>query len=357
MQDDFMHGLFILAAQRLSGQRTPRALVHLMKGRKNNQVLSDASLFQLSLLYGFLSAWDNKEIENVVGELFELHWITQQQEGSKAILLCTDEAKGQLAAWEQIYRYSACMQAVSTVQTRERTVRFWKRLELLVQTLSNLTQQQHRFLPVIEERNVQHEVRRILKQYGTQELARQLKLELAEWMGHLSEWEQKIVLLRLSGKQKAGQTYNQIGELLAKPEGFVLMHQLRMGAERIRTMDSVQTEGFSVLRLLDDCAEETALSESARHTKNLLDEGLSLMEIQKRRSLKRGTIEDHLVEIALSSPLFDITRFVERDKIDFIHAIMHSHQTRRLGEIKRIAGESCTYLDIRLACTRSRMEA
>jgi uncharacterized protein YpbB len=356
MQEDFIHGLFILAAHRLSGQRTPRALVHLMKGRKNNQVIADASLFQLSLLYGFLSDKENQEIENLVGQAFDHGWITQRQAGSKLMLLCTDAGEAQLDNWDKLYGYSSCMEAVFNIQMREVSLRFWKRLELLVQTLSNLIQQEHRFLPVIEERGIQNDIKGLVKQYGMEDLARQLKADISKWLENLSDWEQKAILLRLSGKQKAGLTFNQIGQQLNKPDGFVFMHLLRLGAEQVSAMEKFEGERFSVFKLLVDSKEEAALSESAKLTKKMIDEGLSLAEIEKRRSLKRGTIEDHLVEIALGDPLFDITQFVEGDKIAFIHTIMNEHETRRLGEIKKIAGESYTYLDIRLACTRSGRE-
>ncbi|WP_027417452.1 helix-turn-helix domain-containing protein [Aneurinibacillus terranovensis] len=367
MSETYAYGIVLLLAERFAGNRSPRALVHLLKGRKNHQVIQDAALFGVSLLYGFFSSLTYEEIEGLVKETIVRGWTAIRADKRNGIekglrnetIVCTETGEERLRKWEETYHYESGLRVIQSVHDRRRAVRFWKRLELLVQTLSYLSQRDRKFSPVVEERIIQQDVKYLIGHHEPLELSRNLKREIAEWMTRLEDWEQQILLFRLSGRNKTGLTYPQLAHRLGKSADFVRFHLLRLAAERLAqvtngfsTTDERQADSNPCLFFLLGAQEQAAaLSETSRKTKQMLDAGLSLDEIGHRRRLKKGTVEDHVVEIAIADPAFDITRFVTREKIAYIHRIMRERNTRKLGEIKKITGEFCTFLEIRLACT------
>ncbi len=56
--------------------------------------------------------------------------------------------------------------------------------------------------------------------------------------------------------------------------------------------------------LLSDLQAESALTQSARKTFELLEKGFPIERIAAVRNLKTATIEDHIVEISLHQPAF-----------------------------------------------------
>jgi uncharacterized protein YpbB len=350
MNNRFEEGLFLIAAARFQGERTSQAIVHLLRGRKNNQVIADAALFGTSMLYGVMRTIPADDVRSCLDALIERGWI-EVQPGEKERVYCSAAGKEELRQLETIFHYESCLKAVASVHEKVRAVRFWKKLSLFVQTLSHLIEGETLFYPVVEQRELQQEVKRILVTYpDKRKLAIQTKKEIEQWMELLHEDERRLILRRLSGKARAGLTYRQLGEVIHTAEGAAALHLIRLAAEQLARVSSGL---YPVLmQLAGSQADEVTLTQTARQTKALLDQGYSFEEIVHRRRLKPGTIEDHLVEIAIADPGFDIRMFVSQEKIDRIHEIMLEKRTKKIGEIRRAAGDEYSFLEIRLASVR-----
>ncbi|MBN6188555.1 helix-turn-helix domain-containing protein [Aneurinibacillus sp. BA2021] len=351
MNTRFEEGLFLVSAARFQGERTSQAIVHLLRGRQNNQVVADAALFGTSMLYGVMRELPVEEVRRKLDRLIERGWIRVPSDAKEGVF-CSDAGKAELAACEALFRYEACLSAVASVHEKARAVRFWKKLSLLVQTTSYLAAGETLFYPVIEHRELQQEVKRVIKSIGDPpRLAVRLKEELARWMRELTEEEQQLILRRLSGKARAGWTYRQLADASHTAEGAAALHLLRLAAEQL---ERIEAGPYPLLRqIAEQNAKEAGLTRTAQQTKALLDQGCSFEEIVRRRALRPGTIEDHLVEIAIADPAFDIQPFVSREKMERVHAIMRESGMKKIGEIRREAGESYSFLEIRLASVRA----
>ncbi|MED0737413.1 helix-turn-helix domain-containing protein [Aneurinibacillus thermoaerophilus] len=351
MNIQFMEGLFLLAASKFQGERTPQAIVHLLKGRKNNQVIADAALFGVSMLYGALHAFSVEEVRRMLDDLIARGWLGVRP-GKKAGVFCLPAGEAALMKREARFRYEACCRSVSSVHEKVRAARFWKKLSLLIQTFSYWIAGEALFYPVVEQRELQYEVKRVIKTYPDKlEAARRMKEEMVRWMEGLAEEERMLLLRRLSGKARAGLTYRQLASMLDTAEGAVEMHVLRLAAEQLRRLSS---GAYPMLaKVAGSRSDDAALTQTARWTKALLAAGFSLEEIVRQRGLKPGTIEDHIVEIAIADPAFDIHPFVSPEKVERIHAIVREKGTKKVGTIKREAGDSYNYLEIRLALVRA----
>lgn len=345
----FTEGVYILAAARMAGERTPQAIVHLLRGRKNNQAIADAALFGLSMLYGLFRSHTLGSVQGELNRLIDDGLLVVRPQGDRLSVYVSAAGEAKLAQVDEEFGYTACLASVSSVFERIRAVRFWQRTALLVQTVSQLVYKEPHFYPVVEERALQHDVKRVLRAYPDRlELGVQVKQELCSWMEQLVEWERELLLRRLSGKPRAGWTYAQLGAQLDLADGAVALHLIRLAAEQVMRCDKKR---FPVLSHFVE-APDDGLSQSAHQTKKMLQEGRTVEEIIQLRRLKRGTVEDHIVEIVLADPAFPLDSLVKAEKLARIHAFVSETGTRKIGDIRRVLGEAYSYLDIRLACAR-----
>lgn len=345
---EWNRSMLLLACRQMNEERSLQAVIHLLKGRKSHQVMQDASLFGTSLLYGELRKLPKEEIE---GELHSLNLQGYIQIHSRRSVGCTEEGERICQQWLKKMGLESCLKAVHSVGQKEGILQFWLHLELLVQTLSYMSQGDSFFYPVIEQWSIREEVKKFFYQGGNvKSQSAQLKKELAKWLKDLQEWEQKILLLRWSGKGKAGLTFPQIGEILHQPSGWVRFQLYRLIAEKITNL--YPDKNSILYQLAYSQQEPQGLSQSARITRRYLGEGMDLQGIASTRGLRMGTIEDHIVEIALVDPAFSITPFVEQEKVKRVYELIKNHGTRKLGELKRIAGDEFSFLEIRLVSAR-----
>ncbi|MEZ2660727.1 helix-turn-helix domain-containing protein [Aneurinibacillus aneurinilyticus] len=351
MNVEFEEGLFLVAASRFHGERTPQAIVHLLRGRKNNQVIADAALFGTSMLYGVMQGISADEVRNRLNTLIERGWI-EVHPGVKEGVCCSMVGKEELQKRERTFHYEACLNAITSVHEKVRAVRFWKKLSLFVQTASYLAEGETLFYPVIEQRELQQEVKRVLLDNPDRRmLVSQVKQEIARWMEERNDEERQLILRRLSGKARAGLTYRQLADALHTAEGAVTMHIIRLAAEQLVCMESSSYP--LLMKLADKRAGEAGLTRTAQQTRSLLNKGYSFEQVVHRRGLKPGTIEDHLVEIAIADPDFDIQRFVSYKKIKRIQAVMREKGLKKISEIRREVGDEYSFLEIRLASVRA----
>lgn len=351
MNIQFEEGLFLIAAARFHGERTPQAIVHLLRGRKNNQVIADAALFGTSMLYGVMQSISADDVRNRLDTLIERGWI-EVHPGVKEEVCCSLAGEEELQKREKAFRYEACLNAVTSVHEKVRAVRFWKKLSLFVQTASHLAEGETLFYPVVEQRELQQEVKKVLLENSDRRmLVSQVKREITRWMEECNEEERQLILCRLSGKVRAGLTYRQLADTLHTAEGAAALHIIRLAAEQLARMESSSYP--LLMKLADRRTGEAGLTRTAQQTRLLLNKGYSFEEIVHRRGLKPGTIEDHLVEIAIADPDFDIRKFVPQEKIKRIQAVMSEKGLKKIKEIRHEVGDEYSFLEIRLASVRA----
>ncbi|WKB37108.1 helix-turn-helix domain-containing protein [Terrilactibacillus sp. S3-3] len=99
-----------------------------------------------------------------------------------------------------------------------------------------------------------------------------------------------------------------------------------------------------------------SLSASAVSTYDYLKQCLTLAEIAKKRTLALGTIEDHVVEITLKVPGFDIGSFISDDIYKEVQQMIICLKTRRLKPIKEAMGDRASYFQIRLVLAKEMIE-
>ena len=95
--------------------------------------------------------------------------------------------------------------------------------------------------------------------------------------------------------------------------------------------------------------------DTVSETKKMLDGGLSLKEIAKRRGLKVETIIDHIEQIKIAEPnynIYNLRNSISKNKFREIYGAFKkvglTDGNYRLAPIKELLGKKCSYEDLRL---------
>ncbi|KXG43368.1 helix-turn-helix domain-containing protein [Tepidibacillus infernus] len=342
---------FILwVVYQLNGDRSITGVVRILKGSYAKQTIQDTQFYNLHPYYGLFDGISANEIINQIEELTKHHFLYIQNEQ----LIITPQGINQLDKLKrnivknQLFHIEQDHSILLIDRTTKNT--FWKRLSLLIQTLSYLSYHDFHFSPVISDLPVQKWVKKLLISNTTdrvQRLTNQLHLEMNQLKDDLSEPEQKILLYRLSGRHRMAFTWRQLEEEL----GYSIQEiKIMFNNLTYRLLQKVYHDPtrFKLLNMISEIDNKRSyLSPSTIKTMQLLNHGFSIEEIARKRGLTEGTIYDHIVEIILHSPI-DLTRFTDEWKIEQIRELYRSIGSTNLSEYKKRLDPAISYHEIRM---------
>lgn len=338
---------FLTLIEKFHGERSISGIYHLLRGKRSSQTLQDRVIFAVQPYFQSIDTISREEMATIYHDCEQRGLIECLTEGhyclSQKGLRRLDELKDTHDIPEGLF--------YSNYIDQERL--FWKKLSLTVQSLSHLNHQESRFLPVSHERDVLDWTKRFLKKM-TQErsqLSYKFFLECHKGLSHFSNLEATIFVQQLSGFQQTGLTLKQIARvenrdiyettLLFKSSLRALIHEI----------DHRKSE-YPLLSQLVDTKNANGLTVTAEKTRHLIDQGLDIRRIADIRHLTMGTIEDHLVEITMHHPDFEVKAFVSDDIYIKVKNLLEQLSTKRLKRIRVAAGEDVSYFQIRLVMAK-----
>jgi uncharacterized protein YpbB len=332
--------VILYGLKQINGERTSASVYHLLKGKRSSQTLQDGTIYHLSFLFGIYKKLDRHTYDEQIHTLLTGNFIEQVQENTYMLTVAGEKALKQNSNLFPIHLHG--------LHYGEAGEKVWKRLSLLIQTVSNL-QYGTSFLPVQQEPEVTNWVKRFVlsSPYSREQLRDVLYKECEAILAQVSEQEAAIFVLKLTGAGRVGYTTLQLAQLLKKDVFHI--HLLFLGVLHFITKTIVkQREEYPLLGTLLSDIKANVLSVSTQKTYALWKQGKSMEEIAAIRGLKQNTIEDHIVEIAMNEPSFSIQSFLSTETIDMVkRAIAHTN-TRKLRVLKHYVGEEVDYFAIRL---------
>lgn len=320
----------------VDGQRTVSSPYHLIKGKKSGQTIQDIGYFGLHPYFAVLPKLDKQDYLASIGRL---------------------EAQGLLLPDEHAIRLGRAASGLDIPPTplngwkyRGNESRFFARLSLVLQTMSNFMQGHKRFDPVVTDETVQAWTKAYLNRIDFRSAAIQgalkSQIETSLALAKISENHKDILVKRLSGFGVGGLTWDQLAM-----EHSVMPIDVKIAAvETLHAwLDVLEGMEYPLLSgMLEGIIQQSALTESAKRTRNLSERGFSLGQIAELRQLKTSTIEDHFVEMAMNDPAFSAAPFMDRQLIKSIHQTSEELKSMRLRDIKERLPEA-SYFQIRLA--------
>ncbi|WP_262173018.1 helix-turn-helix domain-containing protein [Saccharococcus sp. Marseille-Q5394] len=336
-----LSSILLFVISKMNGQRTLNAGLHLLRGKKSGQTLTDVEYFNVKPFFAILPKLEETTYTKAIDKLLDSGLIIQDEkfiklteEGSKSI---KDLPDFHFRGWDY----------------RGREMIFFGRIALLVQTLSYVRKGEFSFNPIQKDRDIQIFVKRFLERQPITDpgFAKQIgdELKKAVLKSGMNDIQKYIFVCRLTGKTETAKTWDQLSS------------ELEMGTDalRLQYIESLHrllpivedSDEFSFLnKIAFGIKVHSYLTDSAMHTKRLFDQGHSMASIASIRKLKMSTIEDHIIEMAMNDKRFPVTHFVSEE---LIHAVVSKSLelgTKRLKLLKD-EFETLSYFELRLILT------
>ncbi len=335
--------------KQLKGERTVSSIYHLLKGKRSSQTLQDGNMFHLSFLFSVYKSLRRHDYDKQIEALLNKQLITCVHENT---YILSEMGEKQVNEWGKFFSFPKYLHGLQYGELGES---FWKRLSLIVQTVSNLQQKYVKFLPIQQDTEITMWVKQFIMNSPVSrgQLAEQLYKEINSILMYVTSLEATIFVYRLTGYHRIGYTTDQLGNMM-KQDAF-RVYLLFWGTTHF-IIQHVQNhqQNFPLLAQIIAYPNEKAdlFSISTQKTYQLWKQGRTMEEIARIRKLKVATIEDHIVEIALREKEFQVEQFVEKEKMKQIQKMIEKLQTRKLRVLKQAAGEHVSYFEIRLVLAR-----
>lgn len=337
-QVNALHYCMLTCIEKLGEDRSVYATYHLLKGKKSSQTMQDAKLYHVSEYFRVFPHLTRDGYDIHLRHLEEKKYIHPVQ---NQIGIITKDGKEKLQQ-ENIPKVNGLLyHEISNV--------LWKRLVLIIQTLSHLQKNEKIFRPIVQDMDITIWVKNffLTSPYSKKELAQNMYQECCEYLRTRTEQDATIFVWKLTGRKRIGYTDEQIAEKL-KIDPWTLHFLFQSVLHGL--LSNIQQYPF--LQQICPVLETNIISDTARKTYQFLQQGFSIEKISQIRRLKQNTIEDHVVEIALSNSSIPIDEFVSKERQEEIKAVYEQKKTRKLRELKEELGESCTYFQIRLVLAK-----
>lgn len=344
---DGMKLLLLYMTEKINGERTLAGCYHILTGKKSAQAIQDASLFGFSAWFGLFPEWKRSSFENIVSDFVvcgQLKW------KNDSYILSLQE-KGKLNKELESYQFfkRAFLLQHTSITVQEILI-FSKKFHLLSQVLSHFLHDNKNYYPTITDIDIQLGLKQCWKSIkDKQGFAKSFVTEMYSFLEQLEDDLLSAMLLdRLSGHQVNGRTFQQMAKSYGIPEAILRIYYFQsMGC----LLHSIREQHSSVLKELvtNEHSISSKLTLSAQSTYQLLEKGVQVEEIGRIRNLKISTIEDHIMEIALHSPNFDVSPFISEEVLEEVLQLSKQMETKKLRRLKEKLNDHVSYFQIRLA--------
>lgn len=343
----YLEGLIVHCLERLNGERTVFSIYHLLRGKKSSQTIQDAHLFGLTKYFGVYPLFTRELLEKIIKHCLDHEGITLLKQDC---FLLTPTGKNRLQEYcsklpEPFY--------LNGWKYHQIDLQFWERLSLMVQVTSNFIASNTRYIPIQKKKETHKWIKTFLKECEVprNRLGNKLHSEILRIFQMAEQIDPSVLIFRLTGYNKIGLTAGQTAERL-KMEPFQYQLEFLNILHYLIRSATDHADDFPLLSaIIDNRKQNQMLTNSTQKTYDLLQNGYTIEEIARIRDLKKNTIEDHIVEIALKIDNFPIDPYIEKELQEKILGAAQQTASRQLKLI-RSKVEAAEYFKIRLVLAK-----
>jgi len=343
----YLETVILYCLNQIDNERSISSVFHLLNGKKSSQTIQDAHFFKLEHLFQtfpFLGRDDFK------GKILLCSQMDLVSETSEQHYQVTTEGKAVLAK-EMVEKPFPPF--LNGWKYHSLTSVFWERLSLLVQVCSNLIHHHTEYFPIQRKSDVQIWVKLFLQQKtkDRQALASELYNEIITCLDSEPTLDPSILVIRFTGHKRFGLTGVQAAHELNYEPSYYHLHFLNIIHYMIDEIHQRPTTYPLLKSIMSDLSQPSSFTISTSKTYHFIKQGFNLNEIANIRKLKRSTVEDHLVEIALMDKTFDISNMVPIEKQKMIMDAAEQSPSKQLKLIRELT-DGASYFEIRLVLAK-----
>ncbi|MRG86440.1 helix-turn-helix domain-containing protein [Salinibacillus xinjiangensis] len=333
---------------KIETERSKSSIFHLLRGKRSSQTIQDAKAFHLSQYFGIYKSLTRNAFDEEIKQMLTLHILTT---GDNDSILVTPEGIQLLKDYQKRMPELGWLNGFNLQHSASD---FWQRLLLFIQTGSNMLNNRSHFIPVLDHAEIMKWVKRYYQNHKEEltSLFQDIYHEVYQLLKEHQQFHAEVIVARMTGYQKIGLSKQQIS-----PKYELSIHdvEIYLKASMHFMVDTVNKNQERFPRLHEFIPEELnqlPLTTSAKKTYYWFKSGYTPEQIAQKRGLKRNTIYDHLIEIAIVDPSFAIHSFVKEDEEIIILNTVQRLNTQRLKAIKDELPSEIDYFQIRLVLAK-----
>lgn len=324
-------------------ERTISAPFHLLRGKRSGQTIQDVGIFQLHMYFGILPKLSRKTYDEEISKLIKQRYLVVSEDGyytvSTSVNNLTESMNLPFDGWH--YRGNEHI--------------FFARLSLVIQSLSHKAAGQMSFIPIQKDPLIQAWVRNYLisNHYQHNQLQKKLLEEIIRSLekAPIEHKAKEILIKRLAGYKIAGYTWQQLAIYENNNEMDIQLIYIACLHTWLNEIYDNASQFPLLASIADQIRISIPLSGSAYQTAQLFNQGHTLEQISQYRNLKKSTIEDHIVELAMNEPKFDIQQFISKEEVTEVLNAVEDYNTKKLKVLHEVIPH-LSYFQIRLVLAR-----
>lgn len=342
--------VLLFSIYQLKGERTYSAIYHTLKGKKSSQTFQDIYAYGLTSYFGILRSIDREKLQQEIEILSEKGYINKEEDylslTKKGYSYIENPPNKVKASWLNGLTYHHVGQI------------FWSRFLLFVQTSTNIAAGKNQFIPVDDRKDILQWVKRKYQseKHDLMDYITGIYNEISSIFSELPDWLAELITLRITAHHRYGWSRDQLAYRYSLSNMDVDLYIISVTHF---ILDKVTEDKSTFPRLYsfcDDLFKALPLTQSAEKTLEWLHKGQSIDTISKIRNLKISTIQDHIVEIALVDPAFELSAFISERAVNDISQQASKLNTNRLKVIKEALRNEYSYFQIRLVLAALKKE-
>lgn len=314
-------------------------LYHLLHGKRTSSVLLFGYFHEILPFLGAYPKLSFEEFQAVLQASITAGWV----EEAEGLLSLTEKGQQQR---NRLLTYS--LTDCDFFRYGRSDVEAWNLIKLAVQTVSNLQARNNQFVPIQSNIFLLQMVKRWLLRKSRAEVITQLPIELTAIFSKLPTQEADFLANQFSGYQLDGLVNFQLSELSKELQYLIEHKNIHL------FLKALEGHPDFLLYELVELLIAKNYNQSMWKTVDLLKQNYDLTTIQKVRQLKKGTVQDHVIEWAILDEDFPFEQFLSKDEVVMLQSPPETWQYKEVTRDKPI-----DYLEFRLTqiqCFQKRMK-
>lgn len=304
--DEYM-GYYILSYFDKNKAVNASQIFHVLQGKRTPSMFYLAEKNRWHHGFGKFTRFSRQRLELFLKRFNQLKWIEVRGKG----YVLTELGSQVKNEYFSTHYFPSHIHTFSNVNLRRP---FWERYQLLTQVFSERSFFNNKYTPIIKDPLHQEQVRFLFHYFKNESdnINQKWIDEQYSVFNHLKDSRVNHLFKHLSGHDKIGETTSQVREKLNMNEleyEYYHFDTIELIIQRIKENPQHLPLMQAIIQSLQS-ETNFGLSSSTYQTYLYIEDGLSIQEISKERSLKENTIREHILEMAFVLDNFPFDKFV-----------------------------------------------